>query len=295
MLSQVIRTVVGGFLMGTADLVPGVSGGTIALVLGFYERLVHSIREGSSALGAILRRNREDFIRHFRAVEWGFLLPLLGGILVAVALLARLLEDQLEANPTLVAGLFFGLVLMSLGIAWHRLRQPTSRHVAAALGVGLVTFVLLGIGGGTTVAAAGPVAFFIAGALAICAMILPGISGSLILVLVGMYAPVLAAVTGRDVLTLALFASGAVVGLALFSQLLDWALTHHHDLVIAALVGLMGGSLRILWPWPDGVAGAKLSAPGGDWPVVLTAGVVGAAAVYVVARLASDREGQVSS
>ncbi len=295
MLSQVIRTVVGGFLMGTADLVPGVSGGTIALVLGFYERLVHSIREGSSALGAILRRNREDFIRHFRAVEWGFLLPLLGGILVAVALLARLLEDQLEANPTLVAGLFFGLVLMSLGIAWHRLRQPTSRHVAAALGVGLVTFVLLGVGGGTAVASAGPVAFFIAGAFAICAMILPGISGSLILVLVGMYAPVLAAVTGRDILTLALFASGAVVGLALFSQLLDWALTHHHDLVIAALVGLMGGSLRILWPWPDGVAGAGLSAPGGDWPVVLTAGVVGAAAVYVVARLASDREGQVSS
>lgn len=290
MLAQFVRTVVSGFLMGTADLVPGVSGGTIALVLGIYERLVHSIREGSSALGAILRRDWEGFRRHFGAVEWGFLLPLLGGILAAVGLLASFLEHQLQANPTLVAGLFFGLVVMSLSIAWHRLRKPRPAHVSIALGVALATFLLLGAGGGAAVSNPTLLVFFGAGALAICAMILPGISGSLILVLVGMYAPVLGAVTSRNALALGVFAAGAAVGLALFSQLLDWALTHHHDIVVAALVGLMGGSLRILWPWPDGVAGAGLGAPGSDWTVVVGAGVVGALAVYVVAHLASDRE-----
>jgi putative membrane protein len=290
MIARALRTLLGGVFMGTADLVPGVSGGTIALVLGIYERLVASIREGSSALGAVLRRNPGDFKRHFHAVEWGVLLPLLGGILLAIALLASLLERQLERNPTVIAGGFFGLVVVSVVVAWSQLRHPKGTHIVTALLVGLGMFLILGLGDGSPDPQPGLALACAAGALAICAMILPGISGSLILVLVGMYAPVLGVVTARQWGVIAVFALGAVVGLALFSQVLHWALTHHHDIVLAALVGLMGGSLRILWPWPDGINGAGLGVPTADWPMVGLAAVVGAVAVYLLTRLAASRE-----
>jgi putative membrane protein len=294
MIARTLRTLLGGFFMGTADLVPGVSGGTIALVLGIYERLVASIREGSSALGALLRRNLGDFKRHFQAVEWGFLLPLLGGILLAIALLASLLERQLERNPTVIAGGFFGLVVASVVVAWSQLRHPKGAHIVTALAVGVGMFLLLGFGERSPGPQPGLALFFAAGALAICAMILPGISGSLILVLVGMYAPVLGVVTARQWGVMAVFALGAVVGLALFSQVLHWALTHHHDVVLAALVGLMGGSLRMLWPWPDGINGPGLGVPRADWPMVGLAALVGAAAVYLLTRLASSREAELT-
>ncbi len=114
--------------------------------------------------------------------------------------------------------------------------------------------------------------FFLSGALAICAMILPGISGSFILVLIGMYTEVLGAVNDRDLVALGATAAGCVVGLALFSSLLTWALEHHHDLVIAAMVGLMLGSLRVLWPWPGGTNTTDLAAPSGDvWVPILLA------------------------
>ena len=121
-------------------------------------------------------------------------------------------------------------------------------------------------------------------------MILPGISGSLILLLVGMYAPALAAVNDRDFLALGAFVVGAVVGLALFSQLLHWALREHHDMMMAALVGLMAGSSRVLWPWPGGVDSAALGAPGGEVIAVLFASVVGFVVVYLISRLAMSAE-----
>lgn len=271
--------------MGTADLVPGVSGGTIALVLGIYERLVASIKEGSSALGSLIKADFPRFKDHMRKVEWMLLLPLLAGILSAVLLLASFLEAQLEQNPTILAGAFFGLVLGSVVIARRLLKQPAPSHYVIGAGVGVGLFLLLGLGEGSDAANPGLLLFFGAGALAICAMILPGISGSLILVLLGMYAPVLAAVNDRDFAALGIFMVGAVAGLALFSQVLHWALQHHHDPVLAALVGLMLGSLRILWPWPDGVEGPALGAPGDDWLWVLLAAVVGGAAVLLIAWL----------
>lgn len=286
MLSQALRSLLGGFFMGTADLVPGVSGGTIALVLGIYERLVASIREGSSALGAILRVDVEGFRAHLRRVEWGFLLPLLLGVLAAVVLLSSFLEHQLEERPTTLAGVFLGLVLASIVIAWRLLRSPSGIHPVIAAVVGLVIFVVLGAGEGSISNDPSLPAYFGAGALAICAMILPGISGSLILLMIGMYAPVLGAVTDRDLMTIGVFVVGAVVGLALFSQALHWALERHHDTVLAALIGLMAGSVRVLWPWPDGVETPVLAAPGDDWVVTLVAALLGAAAVLLISRLA---------
>ncbi len=276
--------------MGTADLVPGVSGGTIALVLGIYERLVASIRQGSSALGSMIKADIAGFRDHLRSVEWRFFVPLLAGILLAVVLLASSLEHQLEERPEVIAGLFFGLVLGSIGIAWRLLRGATWSHVVIAAVVGLVLFIALGFGEGQIREDPSSLAFFAAGALAICAMILPGISGSLILLMLGMYAPVLAAVTDREFGTITVFALGAMVGLAIFSQLLYWLLEHHHDNVLAALIGLMAGSMRILWPWPDGVGSAELGSPENDWLSVFTAMVIGAMIVTLISRLAMSRE-----
>lgn len=280
--------------MGTADLVPGVSGGTIALVLGIYERLVESIREGSSALGSVLRADLSKFGEHIRKVEWSFLVPLLGGVLAAVVSLASFLDNQLEENPTVLAALFFGLVVGSVVIAWRLLREPAAAHLAIAALVGVGVFAVLGLGEETLVSDPSLIAFFGAGALAICAMILPGISGSLILLLVGMYAAVLDAVDGRELIVIGVFAAGAVVGLGFFSQLLHRALRRHHDLILAGLVGLMAGSLRVLWPWPEGVESSALGAPGDDLWGVLAAGVIGFAVVFLISRLAEREDDRVS-
>jgi putative membrane protein len=286
-LSQLIRSLFGGFFMGTADLVPGVSGGTIALVLGIYERLVTSIREGSSALGSILKGDTAAFRSHLKRVDWLFLVPLLAGILLAVVLLASFLEHQLEERPTVVAGVFFGLVVASVVIAWSLLKKPAAPHILVTAAVGVVLFVVLGLGEGEAAADPSLLAYFGAGALAICAMILPGISGSLILLMLGMYSAVLGAVTDRDYATIGVFAVGAIIGLALFSQVLHWALENHHDNVLAGLIGLMVGSTRVLWPWPGGVDSPELAAPADDWVWVAVAALVGAGAVLLISRLST--------
>ena len=160
------------------------------------------------------------------------------------------------------------------------------------VGIGIAVFALLGLRGGTseeTVAQATDpalLAFFIGGAIAICAMILPGVSGSFLLVVLGMYEPVLSAVTDRDLTALAVFMLGAVVGLALFSQVLHWALQHHHDVVMAMLIGLMAGSVRVLWPWPNGVFTTELGSPDGDVVPAIVLAAVAFALVWWVSGIA---------
>lgn len=270
-----------GFAMGAADIVPGVSGGTVALVLGIYRHLVESIRNGSSALGSLLKGDAAEAIRLLRSIDWAFLLSLLFGILAAVAALSHLLETALEEHPVEMAGLFLGLVAGSVVIAWGLLTHRTPRNAAILLGAAVVFFLLLGLSGGVTEDAVDQLdspalwIFFGSGAIAICAMILPGVSGSFLLVVMGMYGAVLGSVTDRDLASLAAFALGCLVGLALFSQLLHWALQHHYDVVMSGLIGLMLGSLRVLWPWPGGVESTELAAPGEGGavlvPVLLTA------------------------
>ncbi len=284
-----LKTYVGGFLMGMADLVPGVSGGTIALVLGIYERLVASVKEGSSALISLLKRDVDSFKEHLNNVEWSLLIPLLAGILSAVLLLASFIEHQIEERPQIVAGLFFGLVVGSVFIAWGLIKQPQPRYFPIAAAVGVAMFIILGFGEGSEASDPSALAFFGAGALAICAMILPGISGSLILLIIGMYKPILNAVSERDIGTIVLVGLGAVFGLAIFSQILSWALEHHHDPVLAGLIGLMIGSTRVLWPWPSGVEGPELARPGDDWARVAVAMVAGLVIVFGISRLSQGR------
>lgn len=255
-LLQVMR----GFLMGSADVVPGVSGGTIALVLGIYERLVHNIRTGAGALASLVRLRGKEALDRARTVEWSFLLPLLAGIGLAIVSLAAVITHFLETEPIGTAALFFGLVLGSIVVAWPLVKEWSPGRIAVGLAVAVATFFLLGLRSGEVVDP-GLHLFFGAGAIAIVAMILPGISGSFILLMLGMYEATIGAVDDREIGILLVFLAGATIGLALFSTLLDRLLRDHHDTMMAALIGLMAGSLRVLWPWPNGTDDAVLAAP----------------------------------
>lgn len=260
-------TVLRGFLMGSADVVPGVSGGTVALVLGIYPRLVGSIRSGSSAIGYALRGDLATMRSRLQAVEWGFLISLLAGIGLAVVTLAHTIEVLLADHAEAMAGLFLGLVAGSVVVAWRLVERWDAKGVTILVVVAAATFLLLGLRASTSTdvaadtAGRSPVVFFLAGAIAICAMILPGISGSFLLVMMGMYGAVLGAVNDRDLVVLLVFVAGCVVGLGLFSQALHWALGNHYAEVMGALIGLMVGSTRVLWPWPAGVESTELGAP----------------------------------
>lgn len=276
--------------MGAADVVPGVSGGTIALVFGIYPTLVAEIRQGSSALGSFVRGRFGEGIAQLRAVDWWFLVPLGAGLVTAVLLLASALEHLLEEEPVALSALFLGLVLGSVVIAQRMLREPASRHVVISAVAAVATFALLGLRAGR-LDDPSLVVVLVAGAIAICAMILPGISGSFLLLLMGMYEVVIGAISDRDLAVVAVFGVGAVVGLALFSTLLDRLLSRHHDLVLAILVGLLLGSARVLWPWPsgeDGVGDTGLGAPvTADLPVTIGLFVLGVGLVVGVAALGS--------
>lgn len=286
-----------GFTMGAADIVPGVSGGTVALVFGIYHRLIDAIRTGSSAIGHLLRGDASGAWQRLRAVEWGFLLPLLAGILAAVAALSGVVGHLLEDAPVEMAGLFLGLVAGSVVVAWKLLDRRDVLRLAVLVGVGVLTFMLLGLREGTSEDSVDQIdnpalwAFFLAGAIAICAMILPGISGSFILVMLGMYGAVLAAVNERDIAAVLAVALGCVVGLALFSQVLHWALSTHYSTVMAALIGLMVGSTRVLWPWPAGVDSTALHAPADPVALPIALAVVGFVLVVMVNSIAANIEG----
>jgi putative membrane protein len=291
-LAQLPRVAAAGFAMGSADIVPGVSGGTVALVLGIYDRLVAAIRQGTRGLSALLRGRFRDGRDALLAVDWGFLLSLLVGIGTAVVLLAGLLERFLEEEPVLLSAAFLGLVAGSVVVASDEVRDPTARTWGIGAVAAVLTFLLLGLRAGT-LSDPSPVVLVAGGALAICAMILPGVSGSFLLLLVGLYDVVLSAVGDRDLAIIAYVGVGAVVGLAVFSTLLHWLLEHHRDTVMAILLGLMVGSLRVLWPWPagpDGVGDTGLGAP--TTQVVPAFALLAVAALFVVAvaRLARRAE-----
>lgn len=278
--------------MGTADIVPGFSGGTVALVLGIYDRLIRNIRTGAHALKQLLTGDIDGFKRTLGHIEWVWLITLLGGILLAVATLSSVLGRLLQDEPVAMAGLFFGLVVGAIVIAYKLIDRVDAIGSAIMAAAAIALFLILGLRADTEVAEGTAEVvtqpfwvFFLAGSVAICAMILPGISGSLLLVMLGMYTEVLGAVHDRALLPMLAFAVGCVTGLALFSTLLNWLLDNYRDWVIGAMVGLMLGSLRVLWPWPLGVESTRLEAP--EDPVVLPVvlAVVGVVAVLVIERI----------
>ena len=279
-----------GFLMGSADVVPGVSGGTVALVVGIYPRLVANIRNGAQALGSIFKLQFADGWERVKRIEWQFLLPLLAGIAVALVSLARIVETLLEDHPVEMSALFFGLVAASVLVARNMVGQWDWPRLSTVAGVAVAAFAVLGFRSGEAQSPATWI-FFFAGAFAISAMILPGVSGSFLLLMLGMYQAVLGAVNDRDLVVLLVFIIGAVIGLGLFSSALHWALETHHDTMMAAITGVLLGSLRVLWPWPNGIDGTELSGPIADeFAAPFLLAVVGAGIVVLLARL-GERSG----
>lgn len=235
-----------GMAMGAADVVPGVSGGTVAFITGIYDELLRSIAAIPNAVPPLLRGR---VVEAWRTANATFLLVLFAGVLTSIFSLAQLISYLLEEHPIPVWSFFFGLILVSVHLVGKEIqRRNLSRLVSLCLGVGFAYWI--------TVASpvqwsASGMSLFIAGAIAICAMILPGISGSFILVLLGLYPVILSAVKAFDAGIMLTFAGGCLVGLLSFARLLSWVLRRWRDLTLAFLTGLMLGSLNKVWPWKE--------------------------------------------
>ena len=234
-----------GICMGASDVIPGVSGGTMAFILGIYEELIFSIKSFDSRFVLLLLRGqiREAMER----VKWQFLLAVVSGIGLAIVSLARVLAWLLQNEPVLIWSFFFGLISASVITVSRRVNRWSLTLIIAGVLGAAIAFWLVGLIPAKTPNA--PWYLFLSGAVAICAMILPGISGAFILVLLGKYQYVLQALNNRDIFTLATVAAGACVGIVLFSRFLGWLFANHHDLIVSILTGFMLGSLRKVWPW----------------------------------------------
>lgn len=231
--------------MGAADLVPGVSGGTIAFISGIYEELLGSLKCLTPA--ALVVWHRQGFSAFWQYINGAFLITLFGGVLTSVFVLARLVERALSEYPELLWGFFFGLILVS--IIYIAKQLPLIRP-GIWLAMTLGCLVALGISMAKPVALPGLWwLMFLAGSFAICAMILPGISGSFLLLLMGMYPVVLEALAEFNWWLLMWFALGCVSGLTAFSHILSWLLRSYRGQTLAVLTGFLLGSLNIVWPW----------------------------------------------
>ena len=236
-----------GFCMGASDVVPGVSGGTMAFILGIYEELIDAIK--SFDLKSLQYLVTLKFRSLLDRISWQFLLSVGIGIFVAIFTLSRLLSWLLQNRPVFIWSFFLGLILASVLSVSRRVEAWRILTWVCLVGGTLGSYFLVGL---VPVSTPDDYWFlFLCGAVAICAMILPGISGSYILVLLGKYRYVLDAVNHRDFLVLGLVAVGACVGIIAFSRILGWLLKNYHDLMVATLTGLMIGSLRKVWPWKE--------------------------------------------
>ena len=239
-----------GIAMGSADVVPGVSGGTIAFITGIYTELLDSIKSiDLKALAILFKKGPKAAWKHINGT---FLITLFGGILTAILTLAKVIHYLLDHHAILLWSFFFGLILAS---SWHMGKQikQWSAVKVGALMVGAICAGFISIASPTSIEA-NYLNIFCAGSIAICAMILPGISGSFILLLMGLYAPVLAAVKGLQVDIMLVFALGAGLGLMMFSRLLSWLLHHYQDLMFSLLTGFMLGALLKVWPWKETIS-----------------------------------------
>ncbi len=247
-LKDYIIILLKGIAMGAADVVPGVSGGTIAFISGIYEELLTSINAVN--LDAIKVLKKEGFKAMWKLVNGNFLLALLTGIGVSVLSLAKLIKWLLVNEPILLWAFFFGLVVASVFFVGKQIKNwNIVKVLMLIIGAALAFYITI----------LPPVAdqvtsswfLFLAGALAICAMILPGISGSFILLLLGAYRPVIDALDQRNIKIIFLVGSGAIIGLLTFSRVLKWLFDTYKEMTLAVLTGFIAGSLNKIWPWKE--------------------------------------------
>jgi putative membrane protein len=248
-LRDAVRYLLFGLLMGGADIIPGVSGGTMALIVGVYTRLIASISDLFAFGLNLLRLNLAEARRHWGEVYWGLVLPLGVGIVAALKLGALVIPDLMARYPMRMNGLFLGLVAGSLLIPWLKMDARRAAHVAVMAGAAALAFWLTGLPTLETAARPGLVRVFLSASVAICAMILPGVSGAFLLKVLGLYEPTLEALNAGDWAYVVTFCAGAGLGLGSFALVLDWLLSRVHDWTMAALIGLIAGALRALWPF----------------------------------------------
>jgi putative membrane protein len=237
-----------GMAMGAADVVPGVSGGTIAFISGIYEELLASISAVNFNTLKVLKN--EGLSAAWKKVNGNFLSALLFGIFISVLSLSKLISFLLEHHPILVWSFFFGLVLASILFVAKQISKWNFVTVLFLIFGAVIAFYITTLQPMVTENSS-PLFIFIAGALAICAMILPGISGAFILVLLGAYKPVLEAIHDKNFKLLIILIAGAVVGLLSFSKILNWLFNNYKNFTLAVLTGFILGSLNKIWPWKE--------------------------------------------
>ncbi|AYV23727.1 DUF368 domain-containing protein [Vibrio mediterranei] len=262
-MKNYLTTFLKGMAMGAADVVPGVSGGTIAFITGIYDTLLESIRRINPSILGIWKR--DGFKAAFDHINGFFLIALFGGILTSILSLAKFISWALETHPVPVWSFFFGLIMVSV---YHMIKQVEQKTLSRFV------FLLLGAVFAYSITILKPlqmdptsINIFFAGCIAICAMILPGISGSFILLLLGMYTPVLGAVKGLQIDVMALFAMGCLIGLLSFSHVLSWLLKRYRDFALVFLTGLMLGTLPKLWPWKETISW-RINSKGEQVPLI---------------------------
>lgn len=280
--------------MGVAEVIPGVSGGTVALIVGIYQTLINAIANVVLSLRQLVglgtgKPSARAFATTFRALPWRTLIPVAVGMVIALVLGARFIEPLLEEYPVRMRALFFGLVLAGVYVPAHMVVRTSPgawrvQDVAVGAVAAVFLFWLTGVPP-ATIGDPGPVVIVVAAAVAICALVLPGVSGSFLLLSIGMYEPTISAVNGRDLGYIALFGLGAILGLGSFVTLLRWLLAHRARITLVIITGLMVGSLRALWPWQS--EDRDLLAPATDVPVAMllfVAGILAVVGLIVIER-----------
>ena len=252
-----------GLAMGAADAVPGVSGGTIAFISGIYEELIATISNVNISLFKTLFT--EGFRAFWKQLNGNFITALLIGIIVSFVSFMKLAKYLIEHHPILIWSFFFGLIVASIFFVGKQITKWKVNTVIMLIFGAIVAYYI------TTLPSLGDnensFYLFIAGAIAICAMILPGISGAFILVVLGAYKSLSVAINDLDIKRIAIFAIGAIVGLLSFSKILKWLFKHYHNLTLAILTGFIIGSLNKVWPWKE-ILTTRLNSKGEKVPVL---------------------------
>ena len=279
-----------GALMGSAEVVPGVSGGTLALIVGIYQTLINSIADLVLSVRQLVglapgKASTKTAVSTFKSLPWRLLIPVAIGMGAAVILGAKLIEPLLDEQPIAMKALFFGLVIAGTYVPAHMVTKVggwSSSFVLLGSISAVFVFFLTGLPQGNVADPSLIVVFFWA-SIAICALVLPGVSGSFLLLTVGMYDPTIAAVNDRNFTYLIVFALGAILGLAIFVSLLKWLLENRARVTLVIITGIMLGSLRALWPWqgPE----RELLAPTDQIGIALLLFIAGAAFVTILLAL----------
>jgi putative membrane protein len=292
-----------GMAMGVAELIPGVSGSTIALIMGIYDNFIAFLSQVSdvvktSLLFLVGRRKWSTVVLTFSNINFSFGIPLFIGMMITIIGLSRFLKLALDGYPQLVYAFFSGLVLMSLSVPWGRIKDVKLQHYIIAIISAILFFTLFSIQ--PTMLWENPPLWvlFFGGAIAICAMIIPGVSGSFLLVVLGLYKPILGLVSSVSdleygaFLPLGVFMTGIIFGFLSFIKLLQYILRYYEGILMAFLTGLLIASFRIMWPFFEVVDGqniivSPMALSKGNWIGIIVCFILGLAWVGIIKKLSN--------